>query len=125
MTGEYSTNGNLGFVYSRGSYTTIDFPGTTYTIPTGINNAGEVTGIYSDSFAALRGFVESRGTYSIIDLPGSVYTFSQSINDAGMVTGYAEIPNVPESSTWAMMLLALAGLGYAGRRKARPRVSID
>ena len=27
--------------------------------------------------------------------------------------------NVPEPSTWAMMLLGFAGLGFAGYRKAR------
>jgi hypothetical protein len=28
-------------------------------------------------------------------------------------------PVVPETSTWAMMLLGFAGLGYAGYRRAR------
>ena len=32
--------------------------------------------------------------------------------------------NVPETSTWAMMLLGFAGLGYAGYRKSRSTVSI-
>jgi hypothetical protein len=31
---------------------------------------------------------------------------------------------VPEPSTWAMMLLGFAGLGFAGYRKSRPTVSI-
>jgi hypothetical protein len=31
---------------------------------------------------------------------------------------------VPEISTWAMLLLGFAGLGYAGYRKSRPTVSI-
>jgi unsaturated chondroitin disaccharide hydrolase len=30
-------------------------------------------------------------------------------------------PTVPEPSTWAMMLLGFAGLGFAGRRRARTR----
>ena len=33
-------------------------------------------------------------------------------------------PSVPEPSTWAMMFLGFAGLGYAGFRKGRPAVSI-
>ncbi len=38
-------------------------------------------------------------------------------------TGYA--PTVPEPSTWAMMALGFAGLGYAGfRRGRRPAISI-
>jgi hypothetical protein len=31
---------------------------------------------------------------------------------------------VPEASTWAMMMLGFAGLGFAAYRKARPAVSI-
>jgi PEP-CTERM motif len=33
-------------------------------------------------------------------------------------------PSVPEPSTWAMMLLGFAGLGYAGYRTSRKSVSI-
>lgn len=33
--------------------------------------------------------------------------------------------NVPEASTWAMMLLGFAGLGLAGYRSSRKAVSID
>jgi hypothetical protein len=35
-------------------------------------------------------------------------------------------PSVPEPSTWAMMLLGFAGLGYAGFKRARksPRFAI-
>jgi PEP-CTERM motif len=29
------------------------------------------------------------------------------------------VPTIPEPSTWAMMLLGFAGLGFAGYRKAR------
>ena len=32
---------------------------------------------------------------------------------------------VPEPSTWAMMLLGFAGLGYVGFRKARARSAIS
>ena len=34
------------------------------------------------------------------------------------------IGSVPEPSTWAMMLMGFAGLGYAGYRKARTAVSV-
>jgi PEP-CTERM motif len=33
--------------------------------------------------------------------------------------------NVPEPSTWAMMLLGFAGLGFAGYRRTRAKVAID
>jgi hypothetical protein len=39
-------------------------------------------------------------------------------------TPLSQIANVPEPSTWAMMLLGFAGLGYAGYRKTRePRTA--
>jgi PEP-CTERM motif len=39
------------------------------------------------------------------------------------ITG-GDVPTIPEPSTWAMMLLGFAGLGYAGFRKARSAISI-
>ena len=39
-------------------------------------------------------------------------------------TPLSQIANVPEPSTWAMMLLGFASLGYAGYRKIRePRAA--
>jgi hypothetical protein len=45
--------------------------------------------------------------------------------DSVSVTGpAAPSPGVPEASTWGMMLLGFAGLGFAAYRKARPVVLI-
>jgi PEP-CTERM motif len=43
--------------------------------------------------------------------------FSFTVSDSGSGT-------VPEPSTWAMLLLGFAGLGYAGHRKVRSAASI-
>jgi hypothetical protein len=46
------TNGFHGFLYSGGSYTSIDVPGATGkggTQAFGINDAGQIVGTYSDS----------------------------------------------------------------------------
>jgi Domain of unknown function (DUF4082)/PEP-CTERM motif len=40
-------------------------------------------------------------------------------NEASWFGGNIELSAVPEPSTWAMMLLGFAGLGYAGYRRAR------
>jgi uncharacterized membrane protein len=64
---------------------------------------------------------------SVIDLgalPGLTASVAYNINNAGQVVGNSYIavpasPSVPEPSTWAMMLLGFAGLGYAGYRRAR------
>ena len=47
-----------------------------------------------------------------------------SFQNDGNVTVAAFAPNVPEPSTWAMMLLGFAGLGFAGYRTSRKAVSI-
>ena len=40
--------GEHGFLYSNGSYSTIDIPGAGYVNPTGINDSGEIVGYYKD-----------------------------------------------------------------------------
>jgi hypothetical protein len=54
-------------------------------------------------------------------LPGANANQPLAINDAGQVVGFSgPVNSVPEPSTWAMMLLGFAVLGYAGyRRSAR------
>ena len=47
---------------------------------------------------------------------GAIY---QAIGN-GYDLGVALSNTVPEPSTWAMMLLGFAGLGYAGYRRVRP-----
>ena len=44
--------------------------------------------------------------------------------EATVFYGGVAVANVPESSTWAMMLLGFAGLGFAGYRAARKGVSL-
>ena len=53
-------------------------------------------------------------------LPGFTESQALGINDAGQVVGLSFGPApIPEPSTWAMMLVGFAGLGYAGYRRAR------
>ena len=45
-------------------------------------------------------------------------------SDVGPFSDPGDPPRRPEPSTWAMMLIGFAGLGYAGYRKARaPRAA--
>ena len=44
--------------------------------------------------------------------------------EATVFYGGVALANVPKSSTWAMMLLGFAGLGFAGYRAARKGVSL-
>ena len=61
--------------------------------------------------------VATSGVLTKIDLSASGYiTQADSFN----ISGLSPIaPAVPEPSTWAMMLIGLAGLGFAGYRKGR------
>jgi hypothetical protein len=55
------------------------------------------------------------GTYAID--PGVTLTKATYIQGDGVVTGRVSV--APEPSTWAMMILGFAGLGFAGYRKAK------
>jgi hypothetical protein len=55
--------------------------------------------------------VNSKGFIAVADVLGNVGT--------GEAGGTGTIVGTPEPSTWAMMLLGFAGLGFAGYRKAR------
>jgi threonine/homoserine/homoserine lactone efflux protein len=65
----------------------------------------------------------------VVNQAGSVgeYTTAGATVNAALITGLngpvgiaiGGTPTVPEPSTWAMMLLGFAGLGYAGYRRAR------
>jgi probable HAF family extracellular repeat protein len=80
-----------------------------------INDAGVVVGwsnVGGDYYAT----EWSHG--KVIDLgPGEAL----AINDAGVAVGWSNFV-VPESSTWAMMLIGFAGLGYAGYRQSKQKV---
>jgi PEP-CTERM motif len=65
--------------------------------------------------------------------PNSFYGFQESSKDIAYLTltdGYVaaigglSIATVPEPSTWAMMLLGFAGLGFAGYRASRKGASV-
>ena len=58
------------------------------TVAEGINNSGEVAGLYFDANGNEHGFVLStKGVYTTIDVPGSVSTGVFSINAEGQIVG--------------------------------------
>jgi probable HAF family extracellular repeat protein len=74
---------------AQGTYTQIDFPGASMTEATGINTAGEITGLYEDSTGG-HGFLLSGGVYTTIDYPGAQDSYLYGINDNGQIVGLAE-----------------------------------
>lgn len=78
------------------TYTTIDFPGATSTVPggflgteaTGVNDSNQVVGFYGDSSGTFHGYLWSAGQFTGIDYPGSTGTVATGINNAGQIVGY-------------------------------------
>jgi probable HAF family extracellular repeat protein len=90
IVGDYHdiNNGDHGFLYSGGKYTTIDDPLGIGTVVNGINDAGQIVGNYGDSSGHQHGFVYIRGNYVTIDDPLGTSTVATGINDAGQIVGY-------------------------------------
>jgi hypothetical protein len=80
-----------GFIRdASGNFTALYAPleGTTETTAVWINDAGQITGWYSDGKSSFHGFLRDKvGNYSSFDPPGSVRTQPQSINSAGQISG--------------------------------------
>jgi probable HAF family extracellular repeat protein len=73
-----------GFIYSAGTYTSVNFPGA----PNGINDLGQVVGSYTNSANQGVGFLFSGGTYTTIQVPGATETNATGINNAGEIVGW-------------------------------------
>ncbi len=80
-----------GFLYSGGTYTTLDDPaGVNGTVAEGINDAGEVVGYYFDGNGNTQVFTYSNGVYTDLNDPsiaegGGIQDLA--INNAGQIVG--------------------------------------
>ena len=99
-TFDATTFESQSFLYHKGCYTSIEFPGATATFPTGINDRGQILGFYDDIDGQhSRGFIYDRGVYTTLpDVPGARLTYPQSINNRGQITGYSYDDNLKVSS---------------------------
>ena len=80
-----------GFLYSGGSYTTIDDPNNPQdSVSVGINNKGQIVGDYiePDPSAIGHGYLYSHGTFTTLDVPGSSANQATAINDKGDIVGF-------------------------------------
>jgi probable HAF family extracellular repeat protein len=71
------------------SFTTIDAPGATGgTQASGINNSGQIVGIFEDA-TGIHGFVDTGGSFTTIDvvLLGTPVIFPFGINDSSQIVG--------------------------------------
>lgn len=58
-----------------------------FTVSQGINNAGQIVGLYDDADGVTHGFIWSKGVFMTIDVPDAVRTEVYSINANGEIAG--------------------------------------
>jgi probable HAF family extracellular repeat protein len=73
-------------VESPYTFATIDVPGSSLTVATGIDTVGRVVGYYSDD-RGTHGFLLGGSALSTIDYPGAAWTAAYGINAAGQIVG--------------------------------------
>jgi|SRR2546423_1577423 probable HAF family extracellular repeat protein len=87
IVGTYLTGtGVHGFVYSGGTFTTLDDPSGIKTFATGINSAGHIVGYYTDSGGHDHAFFFSGGFDTLNNPLGNVVGndfYAEGINDLG------------------------------------------
>jgi probable HAF family extracellular repeat protein len=71
-----------GFLYTGGSFTTIDVPGSKVNGTFGINNSGQIAGYFDDG-----GFVDTGGNFTAIYVPGGRQVMAYGINNSGQIVG--------------------------------------
>ena len=135
-------SGNIGDGFPNSDFYSFYWKGGAFAVSVGVPDASILTSPPSYLFQLCDGTTcndvlqqtvadKSNDWLSALtgDLAAGYYTVGiielASAEDPAFVfqfeTPLSQIANVPEPSTWAMMLLGFAGLGYAGYRKSRPR----
>jgi uncharacterized membrane protein len=69
------------------AFTQIDVPGAQITQALGINDSGQIVGLFVDA-TGLHGFLrDTDGSFTPIDVPGADRTEAHGINDSGQIVG--------------------------------------
>jgi probable HAF family extracellular repeat protein len=90
------STGSHGFLYSGGTFTNFDVPGANTagigTIARGINDAGQIVGLYEDNSVRFHGFIRNGDTYTTLDDPlagPTGDTEAYGINHSGQIVGFS------------------------------------
>lgn len=83
------TGQDIAFVYSGGKFTAINFPKSIGTQAMGINDKGDVVGLYFDSNGVQHGFLKKGAKYTSIDATGDTSTEAWGINNSGQIVVFA------------------------------------
>jgi len=80
---------DIGFVYAGGKFTAVNYPKSSGTEATGINDKGEVVGLYLDSTGLSHAFSKVGSKYTNLDVKGDTNSVAWGVNNAGQITVYA------------------------------------
>jgi len=72
---------------SQGVYTTLDVPDAAFTVAEGINNAGQIVGLYLGADGNVYGFSYTNGVYTTVGIPAITDTEVYSINAKSEIAG--------------------------------------
>jgi YVTN family beta-propeller protein/probable HAF family extracellular repeat protein len=73
---------------SAQQFVTVNVPGATATVVQGINNSGQMVGVYVDTQGVDHGFSLTGGVFTTIDFAGATLTSATAINNVGQIAGY-------------------------------------
>jgi uncharacterized membrane protein len=91
-----------GFMQRGGVFRRVDVRGASYTVPIGLNDGGQIAGVYVDPAGALHSFLRDRdGEVTRIEVPGALTTAVYSISNRGQVVGdFIDGENVQHGFLW-------------------------
>jgi probable HAF family extracellular repeat protein len=69
------------------TFAQFDFPGAIGTAAFGVNDRGQIVGLFTDAGGVTHGFLLDKGVFTQIDAPGSTETQTTAINDRGQIVG--------------------------------------
>ena len=90
IVGDFTDSAGVshGYALENGTFTTIDFPGSTSTSVGGNNPEGDIVGLYFDSAGVGHGYLLSKGNFTSFDFPGAIFTTAGGINPGGTIVGF-------------------------------------
>jgi len=84
----------MAFLIYRGQFVSIDVPDAAAdsTAANGVNERGQIVGIYADADGNSHGFLTDGSTFTTLDCPGGFRTSPWAINAAGQIAGICDVP---------------------------------
>src|SRR5947207_15808516 len=84
-----SLNKTHGFLYTAGTYVTLDIPGATLTQASAVNSSGQIVGVFFDGNFKQHSFLFSNGSFTTIDNhnPAVSATHAKRIDSSGNIVG--------------------------------------